>query len=119
MSENDQRRTPRIQPYVAPCRVLDRARRVAGYVMDLSPRGARVTVESEPPATGSTVILEVRFARTTPHSLLPGQVRWVKGPDGPKSTFTFGMTFQGLTAEQHQVLNAVVEEFRRRADELS
>ena len=119
MSDSDKRSTPRIQPYVAPCRVLDRSRRVAGYVMDLSPRGARVTVESDPPSPGTTVIIEVRFARTTPHSLLPGQVRWVKGPDGPKPTHTFGMTFEGLTAEQHQVLNAVVEEFRRRADELS
>jgi hypothetical protein len=119
MNDSEKRRTPRIQPYVAPCRVLDRSRRVAGYVMDLSPRGARVTVESDPPAPGSTVIVEVRFARTSPHSLLPGQVRWVRGPEGPKGTFTFGMTFEGLTAEQHQVLNGVVEEFRRRAEELS
>jgi hypothetical protein len=119
MNDSEKRRTPRIQPYVAPCRVLDRSRRVAGYVMDLSPRGARVTVESDPPSPGTTVIVEVRFARASPHSLLPGQVRWVRGPEGPKATFTFGMTFEGLTAEQHQVLNAVVEEFRRRAEDLS
>lgn len=117
--DNEKRRTPRIQPYVAPCRVLDRTRRVAGYVMDLSPRGARVSVENDPPTSGTTVIVEVRFARTSPHSLLPGQVRWIRGPEGPKSIYTFGMTFEGLTAEQHQVLNAVVEEFRRRAEELS
>lgn len=119
MNDDEKRRTPRIQPYVAPCRVLDRTRRVAGYVMDLSPRGARVSVEGDPPAAGSTVIIEVRFARTSPHSLLPGQVRWIRGPEGPKPMHTFGMTFEGLTAEQSQVLNAVVEEFRRRADELA
>ena len=119
MSQEEKRRTPRIQPYVAPCRVLDQTRRVSGYVMDLSATGSRIMVDSEPPAPGAKVVIEVRFDRTSPHSLLPGLVRWVKGPDGPKSTFTFGMTFEGLTAEQHQVLNAVVEEFRRRAEELS
>jgi hypothetical protein len=116
---DEKRRSPRIQPYVAPCKVLDRARRVSGYVMDLSPTGARIMVDSEPPAPGSNVVIEVRFARDTPHSVLPGQVRWVKGPEGPKGTFTFGMTFEGLTSEQSQVLSSVVEEFRRRAEELS
>jgi hypothetical protein len=119
MSQHEKRQTPRIQPYVAPCRVLDQARRVSGYVMDLSPTGSRITVESEPPAPGANIVIEVRFARTSPHSLLPGQVRWVKGPDGPTSTYTFGMTFEGLTPEQHQVLSSVLEEFRRRAEELS
>ncbi len=117
MSE-EKRQVPRIQPYVAPCRVLDQARRVSGYVMDLSPTGARITVESEPPAPGAKVVIEVRFARTSPHSLLPGQVRWVKGPEGPKATYTFGMTFQDLTAEQQKVLTSVIQEFRRRAEEL-
>jgi hypothetical protein len=116
---DEKRRTARIQPYVAPCRVLDGARRVSGYVMDLSPTGSRVTVESEPPAPGTNVVIEVRFSRESPHSLLPGQVRWVKGPDGPSRTFTFGMTFEGLTAEQNQVLSSVVEEFRNRAENLS
>lgn len=119
MSDHEKRQSPRIQPYVAPCKVLDRTRRVTGYVMDLSPTGARITVTNEPPTPGSSVIIEVRFARTSPHSALPGQVRWVKGPDGPKATFTFGMTFEGLTTEQTQVLTAVVDEFRRRAEELA
>jgi hypothetical protein len=119
MSEQEKRRVPRIQPYVAPCKVLDRETRVTGYVMDLSPSGARITVESDPPAHGSNVMIEVKFSRTSPNSVLPGQVRWVKGPEGPTSTFTFGMTFEGLTPEQHSVLNAVVEEFRRRAQELA
>jgi hypothetical protein len=119
MSDGEKRREPRIQPYVAPCRVLDKARRVSGYVMDLSPTGSRISVESEPPAPGSSVVIEVRFSRSSPHSLLPGQVRWVKGPDGPNNTFTFGMTFEGLNPEQQQVLSAVVEEFRKRADDLA
>jgi hypothetical protein len=119
MSDQEKRSVPRIQPYVAPCRVLDQTRRVSGYVMDLSPTGSRVTVESEPPAPGALIVIEVRFARTSPHSLLPGQVRWVKGPDGPKSTYSFGMTFENLTSEQEKVLMAVIEEFRRRAEELS
>jgi hypothetical protein len=119
MADEEKRRSPRIQPYVAPCKVLDRARRVSGYVMDLSPTGARIMVENEPPAPGATIVIEVRFARESPHSILPGQVRWVKGPEGPKPTFTFGMTFEGLTGEQGLVLGRVVEEFRRRAEELS
>jgi hypothetical protein len=119
MTDEEKRRSPRIQPYVAPCKVLDQTRRVSGYVMDLSPTGARITVESAPPAPGTSVVIEVRFSRTTPHSALPGQIRWAKGPEGPNATFTFGMTFEGLTAEQSQVLYSVVEEFRRRADELA
>jgi PilZ domain len=119
MPDEEKRRSPRIQPYVAPCKVLDRARRVSGYVMDLSPTGSRIMVDSEPPAPGSTIVLEVRFARDSPNSVLPGQVRWVKGPEGPKATFTFGMTFEGLTSEQSQVLSSIVEEFRKRAEDLA
>jgi PilZ domain len=116
---DEKRRSSRIQPYVAPCKVQNRDRRVSGYVMDLSPTGARIMVDSEPPAPGSNVTIEVRFARESPQSVLPGQVRWVKGPEGPKSTFTFGMTFEGLTPEQSEVLSSVVEEFRHRAEELT
>lgn len=119
MPDHDQRRSARIQPYVAPCRVLDRTRRVSGYVMDLSPIGARITVEGEGPAPGTTVIIELRFSNASPRSALPGQVRWVKGPEGPSGALTFGVTFEGLTSEQSQVLTAVVEEFRRRAEDLS
>lgn len=116
---NDKRETPRIQPYVAACRVLDRGQRSAGYVMDLSPRGARISCDGPAPILGGPVIIEVRFTRNTPHSLLPGNVRWVKGPEGGgKGSCSFGMTFEGLTAEQQQVLNAVIDEFRRRAGDL-
>jgi hypothetical protein len=119
MPQDEKRRTPRIQPYVAPCRVLDQERRISGYVMDLSPSGARVTVAAAPPAPGASIVIEVRFARYAPYSLLPAQVRWVKGPEGPKGTYAFGMTFEGLTGDQQRVLSAVVEEFRQRAEELS
>ena len=48
----EQRKTPRIHPFVAPCRVVSESRAVAGYLTDLSEAGARVTCETDPRPTG-------------------------------------------------------------------
>jgi hypothetical protein len=103
---------------VAPCRVLDGARRVTGYLADLGYRGARVHCQAAPPAVGAAVILEVRLRRAAGRSRLLGEVKWVRAR-GQAGGHLFGLTFQELTAEQQRVVESVVEDFRRRADELA
>ena len=111
----EKRKTPRIQPYVAPCVLVDGSRRVAAYLTDLSVRGARVSTEDDPPAVHARVVIEMRLGRAISPSRLPGQVKWVrrhgKGHD-------FGLTFVGVTSELQRTLEAVVAEFRRLADAL-
>ena len=114
----DQRLTPRIQPFVAPCRLLDGERRIPGYLSDLSPRGARVSCDEEPPAVGASVVLEVRFGREALYSRLPADVEWVQPGLEPSSPPDLGLSFKDTSPEDQRVLEAVVEEFRRRADQL-
>jgi hypothetical protein len=118
----EQRRTPRIQPYVVPCRVLDSARRSAGYIVDLSTTGARITIDAEPPNSGTNIILQIHFAvgapfASRPPCAFPAQVRWIKGPESPDGAFTFGVSFEGLGSGAQDALNAAIAEFgtRRRA----
>jgi hypothetical protein len=115
----EKRRTPRIQPYVAPCRVLEGTRRLTGYLADLGYHGARVHCQVPPPAAGAAVVLEVRLRRGASRSRLPGEVKWVRARSGEAGGHMFGVTFNGLTAEQQRVVESVVEEFRRRAAELA
>ena len=112
----DKRRTPRIQPFVASCRVVEGSRRLPGYLTDLSIAGARVTSEREPPAPGTRVVLEVRFRRQIAHSRVSAEIKWARaGSDG----FACGLTFSGASEAERRVLEGVVEEFRRRAAELA
>jgi hypothetical protein len=116
MGSSDKRRTPRIQPFVVPCRVVSGERRGSAFLTDLSPMGAQVTCEFEPPATGAAVVLEVRFDRRAGTSRLPAQVKWVQAGD---RRHTFGLTFEGISADERRTLEAVVEEFRRRAAQIA
>ena len=65
----DKRRTPRIQPFVAPCRILEDPgpRPLAGYLTDLSTRGAQV----------STQALDTLASNDIPVSYLTGHGRFV------------------------------------------
>ena len=112
----DKRAAPRIPPFVAPCRVALGDRRFAGYLTDLSLRGGRVSCEEDPPVVGDPLVLEVRFRRTVAYSRLPCQVRWVRPQAG--GGHVFGLAFQGSGADLHAV-EAVLEEFQRRAAELT
>lgn len=116
---SDNRRTPRIQPYVAPCRVIDGARRLAAYVTDLSLAGARVCCDAQPPGPGTPVVLEVRLGRRFPLSRLHGEVKWVRPSGKPEGGHVFGLTFAGITADEQRVVETVLEEFQRRAAELA
>jgi Tfp pilus assembly protein PilZ len=105
--------TPRIQPFVAPCRVIAGGRALAGYLTDLSEAGARVQSDAPPPTPEAEVTLELRIGRVPARSRLTSRVEWVK-PDG--KTSSFGLSFAAVPAEQQNALKAVVEEFRRLAD---
>jgi hypothetical protein len=112
----EKRRTPRIQPYVAPCRLATGERRLRGYLADLSPAGARVSCDGPAPAVGATVVLEVRLGREPRHSRLPAEVKWVRADEEVKGRHLFGLTFSGVDDEEQRTLQSAVDEFRRRAE---
>ena len=114
----EKRRTPRIQPFVAPCHVASGARRTAAYLADLSVDGARVTCDAEPPALEEWVTVEVRLPRQAERSSLPGRVKWVQPAENRKG-HTFGITFEGMSAEGRAAVATVLAEFRRLVAELS
>lgn len=113
----DKRRTPRIQPFVAPCHVVEGSRRFLAYVTDLSLQGARVACDEEPPAPEAWVTLEVRLPRHVGRSPLPGRVKWVQPPEG-RGGHAFGVTFEGGMPDGARELAAVLDEFQRLAAEL-
>lgn len=116
---HEKRQVPRIQPFVAACRLVEPGgRRLAGYLTDLSPRGAQVSAEEPPPAPEASVVLEVRLGTGPVLTRLPAQVKWVR-PAEEGESYAFGLTFQGLTPAEQAALDAVVDGFRRRADALS
>jgi Tfp pilus assembly protein PilZ len=117
-SKREQRKTPRVQPYVTPCRVLDGQRRFSGYVVDLSAQGAQVCVQAEPPQSGSVVVLQVRLGGRAPFMPLTAEVRWFRPPATAGGVHAFGVTFKDMEAEQRERLEAALAEFRRRAAEL-
>lgn len=112
----EKRKTHRIQPFVAPCRVVAGARAVSGYLTDLSEAGARVTCEAEPPAPEAAVTLELRIGRVAARSRVAARVAWVKAHERGA---VFGLSFADLDPEQKKALKAVVAEFRRLAAEIA
>jgi len=113
---SEKRKTPRIRPWVAPCVVVDGARRLPAYFTDLSVRGARLSTDEPPPAAHARVVVEARLGRAVAPSRLPGQVKWVKAAG---KGHEFGITFVGITSELQRSLEGVVADFRRLADTLS
>jgi PilZ domain len=115
----EKRRTPRIQPYVVPCRILDGDRRLPGYLMDLSVRGARVTCEQDAPAVGQLIVLEVRFARRHGRASLGCRVQWSRPLLHPAKGSEFGVTFEGLAPREKELLEAVVRDVHSQAEQLT
>jgi len=116
---SEKRKTPRIQPYVAACRILDGERRLPGYVTDLSSRGARVTCEAEAPAVGQVVVVDVRFARRLGRARLSGRVQWRRPLLHPAQGFDFGVTFEGLQPREQELLEAAVRDRQRQVEQLA
>ena len=111
----EKRETPRIQPFVASCHVVDGARRYAAYLTDLSLAGARISCDAQPPRPEAWITLEVRLGRPPSRVRLQAQVRWI---GLGRSAHHFGVTFH-LDEEGQRTLAAVVDEFQRRAAELA
>jgi hypothetical protein len=109
----EKRRTQRIQPFVAPCRYVLGEQRLPGFLTDLSERGGRIHTEAEPPAAGTTVTVEARLGHQAVTVHIPATVRWI-GP-APRGGSMFGVSFDGMGPDAQKVVEAVVEEFRRRA----
>ena len=112
----EQRRSLRIQPYVAPCRLTIDPRPLNGFVVELSVHGARVSCEEEPPPVGTHVVLEVRLGNQIAFSRISSEVKWVKWKR--EGRHDFGLTFTEVTPHDQEVLEGIVEEFKRRASEL-
>jgi PilZ domain len=115
--KREKRTVRRIEPLATPCRVRHGSRQIAGHLVDLSPRGARIASEEPLPRVGSRVVVEARF-RGMPATRLPGQVRWIKPSPGPAEGETCGISFRGITGEQQLALEFVIYEFKRRAAQL-
>ena len=117
MSEKpDQRKAERVQPFVVRCLIVDGARRVPGYLTDLSATGAQVTVEGDAPAPGASVVVEVRLGRGADVTArrLPATVQWARAGEPPRS---FGVTFQ-IAEDERGAIEVVLADFRRRASQL-
>ena len=115
---SERRRSPRIKPFVARCTLRAGGRRQAGYMTDLSLEGAQVSAAGTPPAVGSTlVLLEVRLTPGAAQSRLPARVLWVRPRE--RGGFSAGLSFAELGPAEQQALQAVVEEYQRRASELA
>ena len=111
----EQRQTERIQPFVAPCRVVGETVAISAYLTDLSEAGARISTDETPPALDTAVTLEVRIGRRPSRSRLSARVEWIR-PD--EAGVLFGLSFARLPPEQREALQEVVADFRRLAAEL-
>lgn len=115
--KREKRTVHRIEPLVTPCRVRHRTRRIAGHLVDLSRRGARIASEDKLPKAGSRIVIEARFG-ALPAVRLTGEVKWVKPAPKHAAGELCGVGFRGITGEQQLALEFVLYEFRRRAAQL-
>jgi hypothetical protein len=113
---SERRRTPRIKPFVARCRLRIGQRSQAAYLTDLSIGGAQVSGGGAPPAEGSALVVEVRLRPGFGPSRLPARVLWSRPKD---EGFAAGLSFAALGEAERRTLQAVVEEYQRRAAELA
>jgi hypothetical protein len=109
----EKRRTPRIQPFVAPCRFVLGEQRLPGFLTDISRAGGRVHTEAAPPAAGALVTVEVRLGHRALPVGLSATVRWVG--TSPRGGNVFGVSFDGIGPDEQRILDGVVAEFERRA----
>ena len=69
------------------------------------------------PAVGSLVVLEVRLDPRLGPSRLPSRVLWARSTDD--GGLTVGLSFAELAEAEQRTLEEVVEEYRRKAAELT
>ncbi len=109
----EKRRTPRIQPFVAPCRYVLGEERVPGFLTDISRAGGCVQTDAAPPAIGARVTVEARLGHKALPVRLAATVRWAGS--SPRGGNVFGVSFDGTRPDEQAVLEGVVAEFERRA----
>ena len=109
----EKRRTPRIQPFVAPCRYVVGEQRVPGFLTDISRAGGRVQTDAAPPAVGARVTVEARLGHKALPVRLAATVRWAGS--SPRGGNVFGVSFDGIGPDEQAILDGVVAEFERRA----
>jgi hypothetical protein len=107
------RRTPRIQPFVVPCRYVLGEHRIAAFLTEISRGGGRVQTESMVPEVGAPVTIEARLRHKALPVRLPATVRWVA--PSSRGGSVFGVSFDGAGRDEQDVLDRVVAEFERRA----
>ena len=115
-ARKEKRSSPRIQPYIVPCQIVRGAKRLSGYLVELSADGGRLTCEEAAPRVGSPFSLEFRIGRQVEQSRLRAVVRWVRR--GPGEARSLGFRFQRVSAPARQALEEVVDDFRRKAASL-
>jgi len=113
----EKRGAPRIPPFVASCRYVVGEARAAGILSDLSRSGARVHSGGDGPSPGAEVVVEVKLGRQATHVRIPGIVRWSRAAERGGSVF--GLSFDGIGPAEQQIVDDVIEEFRRRAAQLA
>ena len=115
----EKRRTERIAPFVAPCRIAKgRSRsRLFAYVTDLSPRGGRVHCDAGAPGKGVAVVIEMRVGGQVTHLRLPATVKWVR--PAVRGGEDFGFTFGRLDRSARLTLEGALGDFRRRAAQIA
>lgn len=111
----EKRKTGRIQPFVAPCRVTFGARTLSAYLTDLSTKGARISSDDPLKAAAKSVVLEVRFSGSSLSCRLPARIQWRQPGGKPGEAAVFGVTFARIAKREKSLLESVVKEFRRRA----
>lgn len=112
----EKRTTPRIQPYIVPCLLIEGERRWAGYLTDLSSRGGRAACEGDAPEEGCSLVLEFRIGRTVEPSRIKAAVKWVRR--SARATRAVGLRFEKVPPAERKALDALVTEFRRRVAEI-
>jgi hypothetical protein len=113
----EKRTTPRMQPYIVPCLLIDdQDRPLAGYLTDLSSRGGRVACEGEAPEAGSAIALQFRIGRQVEPSRIKAAVKWVRRAS--RGMRAVGLRFERVAAAERKALEALVAEFRQRVAEI-
>ena len=113
----EKRQTQRIQPFVAPCRYVLGEERFPGFLTDISEKGDASTRRSSPRRSGRPSrwkcgwVARRRLSASPPPSAGRGRRRG--------GGFLFGLLFEGVGPEEQKALDAVVDEFRRRAASIS
>lgn len=119
MTAREQRRGERIQPFLAPCRVIHEERRFAAHLIELSLGGGRVACRALPPPAGATVVLEVRFDPGVERTRLLAEVRWARRLPDSEDGHMFGVTFATAESDAERTVAEAIEQFRLRAATLS